>query len=176
MQIVSLSLSHDAALASFLADFAGAGESWIPAYFPPHDAAISDAVGDLAAWSRGERIKEGWVPCSTWFVEDEGALLGVVNLRHVLTPALREHGGHIGYSVRPSARGKGVGGRCLAAGLDGARALGIEQALLTCEPENIGSWRVIERAGGVLQDERFHEPSQHLVRYYLVDTGTTSGS
>ena len=42
----------------------------------------------------------------------------------------------------------------LRAGLLVARDLGIEQALLTCDWDNVGSRTIIERAGGVLEDRR----------------------
>jgi predicted acetyltransferase len=35
-----------------------------------------------------------------------------------------------------------------------ARGLGIESALVTCDIDNIGSRTVIERNGGVLEDQR----------------------
>lgn len=42
----------------------------------------------------------------------------------------------------------------LRASLPVARALGISSALLTCDVDNEGSRRVIERNGGVLEDRR----------------------
>jgi predicted acetyltransferase len=35
-----------------------------------------------------------------------------------------------------------------------ARGLGIDRALVTCNVDNVGSRKVIERNGGVLEDER----------------------
>jgi predicted acetyltransferase len=49
----------------------------------------------------------GFVPATTlWYVEG-ATYLGRLAIRHRLTPALRERGGHIGYDVRPSARRRG---------------------------------------------------------------------
>ena len=42
----------------------------------------------------------------------------------------------------------------LAAALPVAAALGLECLLLTCDAGNIGSRRVIEANGGLLQDQR----------------------
>lgn len=42
----------------------------------------------------------------------------------------------------------------LAHGLPVAAALGIDPALVTCDVDNVGSRRVIETNGGVLDDER----------------------
>ena len=63
-------------------------------------------------------------------------------------------GGHIGYDVRPSARRRGHATAMLRGALIVARGLGIESALVTCSVDNVGSRTVIERNGGVLEDER----------------------
>jgi predicted acetyltransferase len=88
-----------------------------------------------------------------WFVEGD-QWLGRLSIRHELTPALRELGGHIGYVVRPSARRKGHATDMLAQSLPVAAGLGIDPALLTCDTDNLTSRRVIESAGGELEDER----------------------
>jgi predicted acetyltransferase len=63
-------------------------------------------------------------------------------------------GGHIGYDVRASARRRGHATAMLAGGLAVAAGLGIDPALITCDVDNVGSRRVIETNGGVLEDER----------------------
>ena len=88
-----------------------------------------------------------------WFVEG-AEWLGRLAIRHRLTPALTELGGHIGYVVRPSARGRGHATRMLVRSLPTAARLGIDPALVTCDVDNVGSRRVIEAAGGELEDER----------------------
>lgn len=82
-------------------------------------------------------------------------LVGVAKLRHMLTPALEDIGGHIGYSIRPSERGKGYGVRILALTLECARDLGLTHVLLTCDSDNIHSARIIQRNGGVLTSEGY---------------------
>ncbi len=97
------------------------------------------------------------VPCTFfWLVDgdDPGTYLGSLSIRHRLTPFLLEVGGHIGYSVRPSARRRGVATAALRGALPEAAALGIEKVLVTCDDDNIGSARVIEANGGVLEDVR----------------------
>jgi len=65
--------------------------------------------------------------------------------------------GHIGYSVVPWRRREGLATRGLALLLDDARAEGLAFVLLTTDPDNRASQRVIERNGGVLV-ERFAKP------------------
>ncbi len=58
--------------------------------------------------------------------------------------------GHIGYGVRPSARGRGVATWALGRMLDEARTIGLERVLIVCDPDNIASATVIEHNGGAL--------------------------
>lgn len=85
----------------------------------------------------------------------QARVLGVAKLRHLLTPTLEDIGGHIGYNIRPSERGKGYGTLILALTLDCARELGLSRVLLTCDTDNIRSARVIMRNGGVLTSEGY---------------------
>lgn len=106
----------------------------------------------------------GWVPMTTlWWVED-GRFLARLAIRHRLTPALEKAGGHIGYDVRPGARRQGHAKAVLAASLPLAHALGIEEALLTCDETNVGSQRVIEANGGRFAD------SDGVKRRYWIPT------
>ena len=123
-------------------------------------------LGEPAAFARmcAERVAQadpdrprpcGWVPTTTrWVVREDGEFLGSMSLRHVLTPELAEVGGHIGYSVRPSARGRGVATAGLRLMLPVAVGLGIDPVLITCDDDNLASAAVIERCGGVVQDVR----------------------
>jgi predicted acetyltransferase len=111
-------------------------------------------TGLLAAWARGERLPRGHVPGHVyWLVRSGTDIVGTSRLRHCLTPTLEDIGGHIGYDIRPSARRRGYGTRLLALTLERARALGLDRVLLTCDTDNVGSARIIERNGGVLASQ-----------------------
>ena len=96
----------------------------------------------------------GYVPATTLWWVDGTDYLGRISVRHRLTPTLLEWGGHIGYDVRPSARRRGYATAMLAAVRPVAAGLGIDPALVTCDLDNIGSRKVIEANGGVLEDQR----------------------
>lgn len=119
------------------------------------DEAFARFVGAV----RAERLEEtprpeGYVPdTELWWVEGD-EFLGRIGIRHRLTPALLEMGGHIGYDVRPSARRRGHATAMLRHALPVALDLGIDPVLITCDADNVGSRTVIERNGGVLEDER----------------------
>jgi predicted acetyltransferase len=75
-------------------------------------------------------------------------------VRHELNEGLLELGGHIGYSVRPSERRRGLASYTCAWGLDHLRSLGADRALITCDDDNAASAATILRNGGVLEDVR----------------------
>jgi predicted acetyltransferase len=98
--------------------------------------------------------KPGYVPCTYLWIVDGGTFLGSLAIRHELNHFLLNEGGHIGYSVRPSARRRGHAARALADALPRARDLGIGRVLLTCDEDNAGSRATIEKNGGVYEDTR----------------------
>lgn len=57
--------------------------------------------------------------------------------------------GHIGYSVVAWRRGQGIATRLLAAVLPEMRALGLPFVILTTQPDNVASQKVILANGGV---------------------------
>jgi predicted acetyltransferase len=122
-----------------------------PAWFvrmvrtPPTTIVLPDAT-------LGERVPE----TELWYVEGEG-FLGSVSVRHRLNETLEAWGGHIGYAVRPSARGQGHATAMLAGMLAHVREnLDLERVTLTVNLNNPASMRVIEKNGGVFHDEIPH--------------------
>jgi predicted acetyltransferase len=119
------------------------------------DEGLAGYVDQLLADTReGTPRPAGYVPSThLWWVEGT-SFLGRVHVRHRLTPVLREVGGHVGYHVVPPHRRRGHATAMLAASLPIAQALGIECLLITCDADNVGSRKVIETNGGLLQDQR----------------------
>jgi predicted acetyltransferase len=119
------------------------------------DDELADYVGRLLADTR-ERAERpsGHVPSTHLWWVDGDRFLGRIQVRHRLTPFLRDIGGHVGYHVVASERRRGHATAMLAAALPVAAALGIDCLLITCDADNIGSRKVIEANGGLLQDQR----------------------
>jgi predicted acetyltransferase len=98
----------------------------------------------------GRNLPERWVP-STFLVADiAGEIVGRTSIRHELNDALAREGGHVGYGVLPAHRRRGYATEILRQSLIIARAIGIDHVLVTCDDDNIGSIRAIERCGGKL--------------------------
>jgi predicted acetyltransferase len=113
-------------------------------------------------------LDEGTVHCSyRWIVEGD-RVLGGIALRHELNDFLLREGGHIGYGIRPSERGRGLAPWALGQMLHEANALGLEKVLVVCTEENVASARTIERCGGALEDIRPTE--RGTIRRYWINT------
>ena len=104
--------------------------------------------------AQGIGLEDWMVPASTFWLMSDGVPVGQGNLRHRLTDALREAGGHIGYAIASGHRGKGYGKELLRLMLEEARRMGImEEILVTVYPDNILSRKVAEANGGELRRE-----------------------
>lgn len=110
---------------------------------------------------RGIDLAPGFVPDSTFFAFVGNEVVGRSNLRHELNDHLAQVGGHIGYGVLPKFRRLGYATEILKQTLAFARQLGLSKALVTCDDDNIGSLRAIERCGGVLENKIEVNSPQH---------------
>ncbi|MFA6410863.1 MAG: GNAT family N-acetyltransferase [Candidatus Buchananbacteria bacterium] len=103
--------------------------------------------------AKGINLPKGYVAYSTHWLIDNGEFVGKTSIRHRLTKKLRQEGGHIGYEIRPTKRRLGYGTKILKLVLPKAKKLGFGKVLLTCNDDNIGSIKIIEKNGGVFLDK-----------------------
>lgn len=99
-------------------------------------------------------IKDGWkVPSTTYWLYADEKPVGFGSIRHFLTDALREAGGHIGYGIAPKYREKGYGKKILGLLLEEASCLGIDRVLVTIKLDNAASKAVALANGGVIKKQ-----------------------
>jgi len=117
--------------------------------------------------SKGIDLDPKLVPMTTYWLRHKGYPVGTSKLRCRLSEALLINGGHIGFCIRPSERGKGYSSILLKETLKKAFLIGIESALLTCDIGNDPSWKTIEKCGGII------EKIENGRRYYWIKTKDT---
>lgn len=126
-----------------------------------------EAMNNLAL---GIGLSEGRVSESIlWLVDDDCNFLGRTSIRHDLNDHLFTFGGHIGYIIAPQFRHKGYGTKILALSLIEARHLGFEKVLVTCDNTNEYSARIIEKNGGIFENQIYDEPTDIWKCRYWID-------
>jgi len=125
-------------------------------------------VAYMHAMARGEALEEGQLPSSTfWLMHKSGKMLGAANIRHTISRSTINYGGHIGYGIRPDERCNGYATAMLLLALAEAKKLGIDRVRVTCNIENDASRRVIEKNGGVFDNEYHDEGGETILCFWI---------
>ena len=170
LKLIAPAAELEASYRSYVAEAKAADEilvPWVIGFeaddFPALLTRLSDA-------SEGKGVPETFVPHTTyWMVDGADEVVGVANLRHELNEAILRENGHVGYSIRPSMRGRGLATRQLALAVQAAADRGINRVLVVCERANTASAGVIKKNGGVLENEIISEETGKLMQRYWID-------
>lgn len=118
---------------------------------------------------QGINLPSQHVPETFLFAFVGSRIVGRAAIRHSLNDVLERVGGHIGYVVVPQFRRQGYATEILRLSLQIAREkCGIHRVLLTCDDDNIGSIRTIEKNGGILENV-VSGPNLKPKRRYWID-------
>lgn len=120
----------------------------------------------VAEEASGVHLPADRVTADFFVAEADGVPVGRVSIRHYLNDFLHNYGGHIGYAVAPEFRSKGYATAILNLSLVRLAELGVGQALVICEADNVASARVIEKCGGQFEDARTHHGAT-MLRYWV---------
>ncbi len=106
------------------------------------------------------------VPARTYFLvrASDKRIVGMINIRLVLNERLKRMGGNIGYSIRPTERGKGYNKINLYLGLKVCNQYGINKVFMDADKNNPASWRTMEALGG----ERIREYYDNIYNFLTV--------
>lgn len=120
--------------------------------------------------SRGINLAAGLVRDSMLYAFVDGKIVGRSSIRHELNDHLLKIGGHIGYAVAPEFRMKGYATLILDQSLAFCReTLKLSRVLVTCDDDNIGSIKTIEKNGGVLENTIIPPNKTTKTRRYWID-------
>ena len=109
------------------------------------------------------------VPATLYFlVNSEDRILGAIQIRHHIDhPNLIEMWWHIGYGMRPSERWNWYAKEMLKLALRESKKLWLDRVLITCDDENIPSYKVIEANWWIF--ERHGEKDGRKWKRYWID-------
>lgn len=119
-----------------------------------YDEFVDGFIPHCERYAKGIDLKPGHVrQCCYILFEDETAV-GLFKLRPALNDALRHGAGHIGYGIRQSCRGRGLGKAGLALLLDIAAPLfDADEAYLSVNKTNPASLHVMLANGAYIHHE-----------------------
>ena len=134
---------------------------------------FSENPNDFGGWlnrvldhAEGLNLEPGHVPATFLIAQVGDQIVGRISIRHELNDFLLNFGGHIGYMVRPGFRRKGHASQMLSQALSLTKDWGLNRVLLTCYDDNVGSIKVIESHGGILENRVDYE-GKVLRRYWI---------
>ena len=118
-----------------------------------------------------KKLKPGYVKSYKFMAIDNDKLIGIISIREHLTDKLLTFAGHIGYAINPKYWGLGYGKEMLKLALEEHKDL-IEEdkILITCDDDNIGSYKIIEANGGILENKVENEEDGEIFltrRYWI---------
>ncbi len=116
-----------------------------------------------------ENLPEDFSPQTVYLaVNERDNIIGMTTLRWKEVPALVKYGGYIGYSIRPSQRGKGYARQILMLALDKMWEQGRNRVLVCCKDFNTPSKSTIESCGGKYDSTYYNaiDGYNHL-RYWI---------
>lgn len=155
MELRRPTLADKATVLEMMAEFEQTQSAHDGGFWDAENFAYEEWLKNNQDHEMGINLPEGWVPdIQLVAFSIDGQAVGFLNIRLCLNDFLLEEGGHIGYSIRPSKRGKGYAKEALRQGLQVAKGKNIKKALVTCSTENPASRAVILANGGELEDVR----------------------
>lgn len=112
------------------------------------------------------------VPAKTYFLirSKDNKIIGMSNIRLALNEKLKKYGGHIGYSIRPTERGKGYNKINLYLALKVCKENGIKKVLMDADKDNPASWKTMEALEGKMIREFYDDKNAKcIVRDYEIE-------
>ena len=170
MRLERASLAPPKGLQDFLVDL-GDGENGFGGT-PVHNGELSlqEYLRICCDMTDESNLKPGLVSQTVfWLLRSDDKVMGMVKVRHRLVESTRINGGHIGFFVHPSYRGKGYGKQALAMALNELKKIGEPEALITVHMENKPSIRIVESNGGQYSDTVFDPRTKHWINRYWID-------
>lgn len=167
LHLEQISLKHEIEIRNIKKEYDLNNEDYNGAFFVKNIVNYKETIEELDKSASGVVDNPSWVPGTCYVVvNSNNKIVGFGSLRHYLNDNLIKSGGHIGYSVVPSERKKGYGTKILKLLLEKAKEKNIDKVLLTCSENNVGSSKIIENNGGILEN-KIEIDNKVVLRYWI---------
>ncbi len=127
---------------------------------------FSRYIQKLEQHRQGRMLPYHEVPYSTfWLTDETGDVYGNLRIRHKALPVY----GNIGYDIRPSSRGQGLGKVMLSRGLEKAKNLNFQRLKIACDENNHASISIIRANGGAFLERVYDRRTRLYVMRFIIE-------
>ena len=135
-----------------------------------HEESYEEFYKGLEVNKHIDEINPNWANQTSYVLIDKnGHIYGAANIRHELKGKLFEIGGHVGYAIRPSERGKGLGTLILKLTLEKAKDRGLDKVYLGAYEDNVGSWKIMENCNAQFDKIVYEDDTNLPIKKYWID-------
>ncbi|WP_394130510.1 GNAT family N-acetyltransferase [Shewanella maritima] len=166
MQLITPSIDYQQSYLNYISELGDEERYPFPLDFDHQD--FPSMLARIDKFAKGEALAEGAVPSSTLWLIEAGEIIGVTNIRHFLSPQIAHCGGHIGMSIRPSYRGKGLGSTLMKLSINYLKAMDVKHIYVHCYQSNQASAQMIIANGGQLHSQVVIG-EQTVLRFLITD-------
>lgn len=143
-------------------------ESIFPTVCEQNGKTYSDWIKPQFPLLNSETKSKDLIKSETFYlVEDNGYIIGAIDLRYDLTAEVLKHEGHLSFGVRPAERRKGYAFIMLKQSLNALRIHGVNKALITTNRDNKAAKNTIKKIGGKLENS--YEMKGNVIDRYWVE-------
>lgn len=169
LELRLLKEKDEQAYLNFIEEFIKAGEKVIPANAFSNGLTFLKWLNKTRNISKGSNLPAGWVPSTVYFLfrKGEDKIIGAIDIRHKLNGHLLKAGGNIGYGIASSERRKGYACELLKMALKICKEMRMKKVLITCNHDNVGSYRTIIKNGGILEGEFTNDEGIVKKRFWI---------
>lgn len=167
MRLVKPDISHIEMAKAFVNDFS---ESEYPnSYTRELDIYLKHKT--YQEWLEYLECNQNKLYVKEYFVICKDKIIGMVEIRYRLHKSLINEFGHIGYVLSPRMRRKKMAVPMLKLALRLCAKAGLSQVIITCQRDNIASYKTIEKCGGkllaVFNSKIYKEPYRRYAVFTL---------
>jgi predicted acetyltransferase len=123
----------------------------------------------LEDMKHGLNLESNQASGTEFWILHEGQVAGRLKVNDELKDWMKIRGGHIGYGIAASFRNLGLATTALSEALQFAKDKGMKEILMTCDDDNLGSIRVIEKNGGIFKDKVLAEGRDIYTRRFTIN-------